>query len=274
MTLLVTVYVAFAVPMTWRMSRADTVTGIRIIMSDPQSRFVTASDIMHESGLDADSILNIRRCDFDLYGLENRLAASDKIESVNVNILTDGTLQIEARPMEPVARVFDGNRSYYINKTGKTISAELRYHIDVPVLVGHFDSIRPAQRLLPLLSYIASSDEASSIIATVTQDSTGDIILVPRVVGHVINFGDTSLTDDKFHRIQAFYRQVMPTVGWMHYDTLTVKWRGQVVATRRNKAPTPPQLVTVEEQSGILDHFDNETTHVPDSIALAGLQAP
>lgn len=274
LTLVMVAYVAFAVPVTMRMARADTLTGIDIVMSDPDSRFITAADIARECGLDADTACRVRRSGFDLYSLERRLDASDKIESVNANILTNGHLRLNVKPMVPVARVFNGPESYYINITGKKISAELRYHIDVPVLVGSFDSLHPAERLLPLLDHIARNADASSIVATVTQQANGDIILVPRVVGHVVNFGDTSLIADKFRRLEAFYRQVMPTVGWMHYDTLSVKWRGQLVATRRDKAPAPPQLVTIEEQSGIFEHFDNETTHVPDSIALAGLQTP
>lgn len=274
LTLVMVAYVAFAVPVTWRMAEADTLTGVDIVMADPESRFITAADIARECGLDADTAFRIRRRDFDLYSLERRLDLSDKIESVNANILTNGRLHLNVKPMVPVARVFDGDESYYINITGKKISAELRYHLDVPVLVGSFDSLHPAERLLPLLDYISRDAAAGSMVATVTQEPGGDIILVPRVVGHVVNFGDTSMVTDKFRRLQAFYRQVMPTVGWMHYDTLAVKWRGQVVATRRDKAPAPPQLVTIEEQSGILDNFDNETTLIPDSIALAGIEAP
>lgn len=274
LSLLMVAYVAVAVPFTWRMADEDTLTGVEIVMADPDSRFITAADIARECHLDGDSTASTRRRDFDLYSLERRLDASDKIETVNATILTNGRLRLDVKPMVPVARVFDGAESYYINVTGKKISAELRYHLDVPVLVGTFDSIHPAERLLPLLDYIAGNEDAGAMVATVTQDADGDIIIVPRVVGHVVNFGDTSMVADKFRRLTAFYRQVMPTVGWTHYDTLAVKWRGQVVATRRDKAPAPPQLVTIEEQSGILDNFDNETMHVPDSIALAGLEAP
>lgn len=274
LTLVMVAYVAFAVPVTMRMARTDTLTGVEIVMSDPNNRFITAADIARECGLESDSALTAYRSNYDLYSLEQHLAQSDKIESANANILTNGRLRLEVRPMEPVARVFNGTESYYINRAGKKISAELRYHIDVPVLVGTFDSVHPAERLLPLLDHIATNEQASSMVATVTQQANGDIILVPRVVGHVINFGDTSLMTNKFRRLEEFYRQVMPTVGWMYYDTLSVKWRGQLVATRRDKTVTPPQLITIEEQSGILEHFDNETTQVPDSIARAGLQTP
>ena len=33
-----------------------------------------------------------------------------------------------------------------------------------------------------------------------------------------------------------FYRKVMPEKGWMTYDTISVKWNYQVVASKRTKA--------------------------------------
>mgnify|MGYP006922547548 CR=1 FL=1 len=85
-----------------------------------------SSDILHESGIDPDSLGNCLRSRFDLYALEKRLTDSDKIQRANASILSDGTLLVEATPMEPVARVFEyGLPSYYINGKGKRISAEL-----------------------------------------------------------------------------------------------------------------------------------------------------
>ncbi len=48
-----------------------------------------------------------------------------------------------------------------------------------------------------------------------------------------------------------------PTRGWELYDTVAVKWRGRVVATRRDKAAEPVPIPVVEEQTGELDIDDN-----------------
>lgn len=167
-------------------------------LSDPASRFVNTSDVIAESGIDPATLADSLRCTFDLGSLEKRLLASDKLQDANVTLRSDGRIYVDVTPMVPVARVFDPKApSYYINATGKRIRAELRYHIDVPVLVGSFDSIHPAQRLLPLLDKIANDPRIGSMIATVTQEADGNIILIPTIVGHVINFGDTSMVDDQ-----------------------------------------------------------------------------
>ncbi|MDE6121058.1 MAG: hypothetical protein K2F63_04645, partial [Muribaculaceae bacterium] len=116
------------------------------------------------------------------------------------------------------------------------------------------------------LDYIASNPRISAMVATVMQEPDGNIIIAPNIVGHVINFGDTSMVADKFKRLRQFYRHVAPTRGWELYDTIAVKWRGQVVATKRHKKITPVTLPTVEEQNGFLDIDDDENLAHPETL--------
>lgn len=256
LTALLLCYLCFALPLTVGMAREDTFAGCRISVADSlNSRFVTQLEVSQECGDIMQWITGRRRGELDLNELENRLRASDKIETVNVSTLNDGTLAIDVTPMVPVARVFDDKGSYYINSEGKTISADPRYHVDVPVVVGHFTSARPAIRLLPMLYYIASRPELDALVSTVKQSPNGDIIIVPSIRGHVVNFGDTSLVENKFARLREFYRQVMPVRGWDTYDSISVKWRGQVVATRRDKTlPVTSLAAHIEEFDDIDDH--------------------
>lgn len=267
LTVLTAAYCCFAIPLTGKMAREACVTGIDVELTDPQSRFVSTRDVIIETGIDPDTIGRCLRHNFDLHALEQRLRASDKLQQANVSLRSNGRIHILVEPMVPVARVFDkGKPSYYINVGGKEIKAELRYHIDVPVLIGSFDSIHPAKRLLPLLDKIASDPGIGSMVATVTQEPDGNIIIVPTIVGHVVNFGDTSCVDDKFNRLKAFYKRVAPTKGWLHYDTISVKWHNQVVATRRNKAPKPVTLPTEEELSGALDFDGNDLDEAAEKV--------
>ena len=258
LTILMIAYCCFALPLTARMARDAHVRGLEVTLSDPQSRFVGVSDVIAESGIDPDTVKRCLQYRFPIGDVESRLRRADKFQSANVSLGADGVVRVYVEPMVPVARVFDTNRpSYYINVEGKSIGAELRYHIDVPVLVGTFDSVHPAHRLLPLLDRIASNPRIGAMVATVTQEPDGNIIIVPTIVGHVVNFGDTAHVDDKFRRLRAFYRHVAPTRGWELYDTVAVKWRGRVVATRRDKAAEPVPIPVVEEQTGELDIDDN-----------------
>lgn len=268
LSILMAAYCGFALTLTARMAAADRLTGMRVTLTDPTSKFVTVRDVIIESGVDPGKVPGIRRRDFDLHGLEARLAASDKLQSANATVRADGTVDVVVTPMVPVARVFEpGKHSYYINASGKRISAELRYHIDVPVLVGTFDSVHPANRLLPLLDYISGNPKVGAMVATVTQEPDGNIIIVPTIVGHVVNFGDTSRVAEKFALLREFYRRVSPVRGWQTYDTIAVKWRGQVVATRCDKTVTPLPVPTDDDMTGALD-IDGNEPEPADSVTL------
>ena len=65
---------------------------------------------------------------------------------------------------------------------------------------------------------------------------TNNILIVPTLSGHVVNMGNASGFENKFAKLRLFYDKVMPKKGWNTYDTISVKWNHQVVATRRVKA--------------------------------------
>lgn len=262
LTLLLIGYLIFALPVTAKMARNDTFTDCRITVADSlNTRFVTALEVSQECGYIMQWIKTRKHGDLSINELENTLRKSDKIESVNVYVLNNGALAIDVIPMTPVARIFDSKGSYYINSSGKRISASPRYHVDVPVVTGRFTDDLPATRLLPLLDYIAANPELDALVSTVKQERNGDITIVPTIRGHVINFGDTTLLDNKFTRIREFYRKVMPVRGWETYDTIAVKWRGQIVATRRDKSLAPTSLAAVPEEFDDID--DRETMSSP-----------
>ncbi|MCM1518789.1 MAG: hypothetical protein NC117_09125 [Pseudoflavonifractor sp.] len=250
-SLLLIAYLVVAV--AWSRSQAAEAVceGMRIEVNDTSSSgFVTAVEIGHELG-----DLNVRAKgmplrEIDTDSIERILGAVDRIEDARAVILNDRHILVEVTPMRPVARVFDGDRSYYINKDGKRISADARYHVDVPVIAGHFTDDFKAASLLPLVNYIEGDDKWRSLISMISAPDSRNIFIVPIIRGHVINLGDLDRLDDKFARIDRFYREVLPVKGWNHYDTLSVKWDGQLVATRRVKNLANPMTdVDIESEN-------------------------
>lgn len=262
-------YLAFSLPATAEMARDDHFTACRINVADSlHTGFVNEADISAECGGIKQWIGQRRRGEISLTELESTLRRCDKIEQVNVSVHNDGSLAIDVVPMVPVARVFDVDASYYINTEGKRISADPRYHVDVPVVVGYFPAERPATRLLPLLDYISADVELDALVSTVKQERDGDIIIVPNIRGHVVNFGDTSMVADKFERLTAFYHKVMPRRGWEMYDTVSVKWRGRVTATRRDKALNTSLLAATTEEFDDIDDVETMVTPLHGDSAM------
>lgn len=236
------------------MSASRLCQGLTITVHDTAHyKFVTPRELVRELGDLPKIIKTLPLNSINIDSIERMLMEFDKIENVNVNILTDGTVSIDVVPMRPVARIFDSkNDSYYINRSGKRIKATARYYMDVPVVVGNFDARMPATSILPLIDRIEGDSLMKSFVSMIKVDSPTDIILVPSIRGHVINIGDTLNYDDKFRRLHAMYTNVMKVKGWECYDTLTVKWDGQVVASRRDKSlPEADMIVETENKEAV-----------------------
>lgn len=123
------------------------------------------------------------------------------------------------------------------------MTANHRFRLDVPVITGHFDSINNAVSLIPLVERLANNPDWNAIVAQISIDPKNhDVILVPMIRGHVVNLGDTSDIDNKLERVMLMYHKVLPLKGWNYYDTISVKWGGQVVATRRQKKIAEPLI--------------------------------
>lgn len=266
LTVLLTAYLVVALRLTAGMAAADPCTGVDIVVRDTSAHpFVTARELNRDLGNITYTALHRPLSQIDTYAIEDHLRSIDKVETATVVKRTDGRLLIDVTPMRPVARIFDGERSYYINKDGKRITANARYHVDVPVIVGRFDLLKMSpDSLLPLMDYIQADPTWSALVSAVKVDTPRDVLLVPVIRGHVINLGDTRSLDDKFTRLRKFYTRVMPHTGWSRYDTISLKWRGQVVATRAHKG-----LGAIPDIKEDIDEADDATTMLPTDDALA-----
>lgn len=250
LALLLAGYLVFGLVKTAEMAASARCAGfdVQVQPTEAARNFVTAAQVR---SLMADWKMdnaNMAASEVAVQRLEDRLNAVDNIEEATVWRLPDNRIRVSVKPMVPVARVFDGARSYYINRAGKRLTANRHYRLDVPVVCGHFDSLHPATDIVPVVDWLqADSARINLVQQIVVEPRSRDIILVPMIRGHVINMGDADHLDSKMSRVLAMYRDVLPIKGWEYYDTISVKWGGQVVATRRTKAAPEPLIAFDQE---------------------------
>lgn len=173
----------------------------------------------------------------DLQKLEEYLSRFSNFEWVQCSFDPDSRLRITISPIKPEVRVFDSKGgSYYINRNGKRIEANAEFFVDVPALIVAKDAEKYFPTALSVIRYVTSDSELNSLISSFKIDGPNDMILVPRMQGHVINFGDSTRQVEKKAAIMTAYHKILDAKGWNTYDTLSVKFRNQIVATRRDKS--------------------------------------
>ena len=208
---------------------------VEVINGDSTS-FVTPQGVLNDLKGQGIEVVGKTMGDINASELEEALKHSPYLEDADIVKCQDGLLLVRVSQLVPVLRVFDGDKSYYVNRAGKRMAANAYYHCDVPVIQGHFTTKYPPTRLIPLIDYVEKDSLLHSLVTMYCVRDTNNIIIVPDISGHVINMGNAQGFENKFAKLKLFYNRVMPQRGWNTFDTISVKWNHQIVATRRAKA--------------------------------------
>ncbi len=206
-----------------------------IIFKNNNSNFITESGVRQGLKDLNNNFSSYKICEINIDSLEKILSTDNRYEEVECGFTNQGKLRISIIPMIPELRIFSGDSSYYINKDGKHLNADINFISDVPIVKGEFNEHFTPTMLMPVSRYIQSDSILNGLIGMISASSPTNIILHPRIKGHVINLGDTTDLPTKFENLMLMYHQVMPYKGWDTYDTISVKFKGQIVAHHRNK---------------------------------------
>lgn len=192
--------------------------------------------------------------DINLAQLEIMLNNCPPIEKAEIYKTYQGKVVIEIRQRSPILRIIDANNaSYYIdnkgyvmrlsgNYTSRVIIANGNIHCTIPdngknSVLDVDNSLKDKHYILAdlfkLARFIADDEFWNAQIQQIYVNAAGDFELIPRVGAQVIVFGDYSDCEEKFSNLMSFYKNGLPVVGWNKYETINLKYRGQVICTKR-----------------------------------------
>lgn len=152
------------------------------------------------------------------------------------------TLHVKIRQREPVLRVLDNNGgNYYLDKDGAKIPVSRNYTARVLVATGNIApysaDFRQKKRnslkdTYALANFLRADPVWEGFIQQIHVNNAGEFVLVPLVGDQKILLGSTRNLEDKLRRLKIFYKEAMPYAGWRTYETINLKYNGQVVAKR------------------------------------------
>lgn len=222
--------------------------GIDVVVEGKvESDSIIRKGIMEKMSRYPEKIIGRQLSQINTGDVRNYLSRLSSLENVECLLTADRRLLINVQPIVPEIRVFNGNQSQYVNKDGKSISTDAQFYADVPVVSGNFNRNFSPVQVLPLTRFIQKDPEMKRLVSMVVAKDKNNLLIVPRIQGHIINFGDTTRLDEKKKALFAFYKKVLPHKGWNQYDTISVKYRNQIVATRRDKTLRQHTLPGEEE---------------------------
>ena len=167
----------------------------------------------------------------DLYKLEEQVLESPYVEKVSLFITVDGNLNTVIKQREPIARILNGNSSYYIDSQAVKVPISENYSARVPVISG-ISNEKEVSSLIVLLNKIVDDDFLSKEIIGIELRAQNEYMFTVRSGNYRINFGDLTEIDSKIKKLKAFYSKVFLDSTIHKYKTINIKYHNQVVGEK------------------------------------------
>jgi len=173
--------------------------------------------------------------EINTYHIEEALLKHELVESAEVVRLISGKITMVLSQKKPVLRVFSSGGSYFVDQSGQTMPVPLGQAIQVPVASGNIEKSFAVSDLYKFALFLQNDAFWNDQITQIYVRSNNDVEIVPRVGNHQILLGSLDDYEKKLKHLQLFYEQVIPKMGWEKYSVINLKYRNQIVCTKKIK---------------------------------------
>ena len=257
--------------------------GIAVKINDGKpAMFIDKKEVVHLLAPNGIEQWNQKKlASFDLQQLETRIRNNAWVNDVQLYFDNNEMLQVRITERQPVARIFavDG-KSFYIDSSGVQLPVVGRLALRLPLFTGYpadrfarhgHDSLL-SQQVRTLALFMGNDSFWSAAIEQINIVAGRQFEMVPVIGNHIIDFGDGSDYQDKFHRLLLFYRQVMAVKGFDSYARVKLAYAGQVVGTKKggymSRADSLLAIKNVRELIRTAQRMDNDTARLRDMKPL------
>lgn len=161
--------------------------------------------------------------------MESKLLKNSTIKSAEVYIGMSGVLKIEVTQRNPMFRVMpNGRRGYYICEDTVKIPLSDNFTPDLIPATG-FVNDKIDRQLYYIVGFVNNNSFWKKQIQQFFVNENRDILFVPYTGVHEVILGDTSNLNEKFNKLEVFYKKGLNKIGWDKYKSINLKFKGQVI---------------------------------------------
>ncbi len=164
--------------------------------------------------------------------MEKQLDNYPFIKKSEVFISVDGTINILISQKEPILRIKNRNKEYYLTKDAEDLELSPFYSSKVILAKGFF-SKEEKKYLVCLIEAINSDDLLKNQIISIKKNDDNLFFLIPKIGDHYIIFGNVKDFKNKLNKLKAFYKQYLNNMNINQYQSIDLQYKGQIVAKKR-----------------------------------------
>ncbi|WP_269685659.1 cell division protein FtsQ/DivIB [Flavobacterium lacustre] len=188
----------------------------------------TVNKLLIENKRDASSIEKVK---LDLNKLEKAIDAHEMIEKSDVFVSIDGVLKAVVKQKTPIARVFNGDSSFYIDYKGNSMPLSANFTARVPLVSGVINK-KNNEDLAKLFRVIHDDEFLKKNIIGVEIMPNGSLKMLNRNFNYQIDFGRIINVERKFKNYKAFFQKAVLDSSLYKYNKIDLRFTEQVVCTK------------------------------------------
>ena len=189
----------------------------------------TVNKLLIENNQDAKSIGKDK---LDLNRLEKKLNSHEMIEKSDVFVSVDGVMKAVVKQKTPMARVFDGDNSFYIDYKGNRMPLSANYTARVPLVSGVINK-KNREKLAEFFRIMYDDEFLKKNIIGVQIMPNGSLKLLNRNYNYQIDFGGTIRMNAKFNNYKVFFQKAVLDSSLYKYKTIDLRFAQQVICTKK-----------------------------------------
>lgn len=227
-------YIVFVSFFFREMRQDSTCQELQVVVKDSLDKhFVSESDlvsILKKAGLDPIERL---MADVNTEQIETELLKNEMIAQVEAYKTPSGIIKLEVMQKMPILRIMGVRGNYYVDNQGTTMPISRRYAAHVPIVSGYVEKELAVTDLYKFALFLQENEFWNDQIEQIYVYPDHDIELIPRVGNHRIMLGTLDDFEEKLANLRLFYEQAIPKVGWEKYSMINLKYKNQIVCTKK-----------------------------------------
>lgn len=167
--------------------------------------------------------------------IEETLTKHPFIRNAECYLTSGGKVAIDLYQRVPFIRIMSNSGdNYYLDSQGEIIVAPNR-PVHVVIATGFIDRKFAKDELYPLGKFLQENEFWKAQIEQINVTAKQELELVPRVGKHILFLGKAGDYNEKFRKLQTFYKEALNQVGWNKYERISIEFTNQIICTKKEK---------------------------------------
>ena len=207
---------------------------LQVVVKDSLDKhFVSESDLVSILKKASLNPLNKPMDDINTEKIEEELKKNEMIARIEAYKTPSGIVKLEVEQKIPILRVISPRGNFYVDNLGTTMPVSFRYVADVPLVSGYVEKELAVTDLYKFALFLQENEFWNNQIEQIYVHPDNEVELIPRVGNHRIVLGSFDNYEEKLDNLRLFYDKVIPKIGWEKYSIINLKYKDQIVCTKR-----------------------------------------